>query len=153
MTRTTIDHHESDGLDFDLTGFEALADGIRKHTRSGGGMQQSVIDFDRARQERDAGMDRAIEHAERVDDSWPVVAYNFLCRYAHAHEYFDAWEVTAEAQRLGYGAPTTDKAWGSIFVKAVRNEIIEAWGVGRNPNRHASICIRYRSNVYSGSVA
>lgn len=121
--------------------------------KQGESMEQSVIDFEAARAERDAGMLQAINHAEDVDQEWPDVAYAFLCRYAAAHEHFEGWQVTQEAQRLGYGSPTTDRAWGSLYVKAQKEGVIAESGSGRNPYRHNSICIRYRSLLFVGVPA
>lgn len=114
---------------------------------------QLPIDFATARAARDAGMNQAIQHAERVDDEWPDLAYGFLYRYALTHELFEGWQVTAEAKRLGYDAPTDSRAWGSIYTKAIRNGVIAMVGTGRNPHRHASICPRYRSLVFAGVPA
>jgi hypothetical protein len=143
------DHGQEDAIPFDLDGFHALAEGIRKHTRSGG----AVLDFAQAREARDAGINQAIDHAERIDDEWPDLAYSFLCRYARTHQFFQGWEVTRDATLMGYGAPTDDRAWGALFLKAIRNQVIEISGVGRNPNRHASICPAYRSLVFVGGAA
>lgn len=116
-------------------------------------MDQQILDFESARIARDEGIAQSFNHAADVDDSWPEAAQGFLYRYALAHEYFDAWEVTNEAQRLGYAPATTDRAWGAIFIKGCRKGWIEQWGSGRNPNRHNSICIRYRSCVFVGVPA
>lgn len=113
----------------------------------------AIIDFERAKQDRDAGIAQSFDNAKASDDSWPSAAIGFPERFARTHEYFDAWEVTTEAAKLGYAPATTDKAWGAIFIKAVHRGLIEAWGMGRNPRRHASVCIRYRSLVYVGDVA
>jgi len=69
-------------------------------------------------QARDEGMMRALDHAERLDDEWPDRAYGFLCRYARAHEYFTIEEMTAEADRLGYGSPADGRAWGGVVRRA-----------------------------------
>lgn len=116
-------------------------------------MDQAVIDFERARQERDAGMQRSVQKAERIDDEWPEVAYSFLTRYARTHEFFQGWEVTRDAKAMGYGAPTDDRAWGAIYRRALQDGVMVVHGVGRNPNRHASICPRYQSLVYVGGAA
>ena len=153
MTRIH-DHGDNDSIPFDLTGFEALASGIRKHTRSGGAtMDRSVIDFDRARQERDSGMEQAVQHAECVDDAWPDVAYSFLVRYAWSHEQFISEECTAEADRLGYGSPADPRAWGAIFQRAARNGIIRRNGYGTSHRRHLSPTPLWQSLVYVGGAA
>lgn len=148
------DHGQDDALPFDLTGFEALVPAIRQHTRSGGAMQQQVIDFERMRQERDAGMERAIQHAEHIDDSWPDAALGFLYRYARAHAEFTVEEATAEATRLGYGSPADDRAWGSVVRRAaIRGFIRNTHTTRPRLKGHGSPGPVWESLVYVGSAA
>lgn len=116
-------------------------------------MQQGIIDMADARAKRDAGMLQAMHHAQDEDAEWPDVAYAFLVRYARTHEFFMGWECTAEANRLGYGSPTTSKSWGALYTKAQREGVIAKFGSGNDPHRHASICPRYRSLVFVGVPA
>ena len=99
--------------------------------------------------QRDVGMAKALNAAEDRDYEWPAIAYGFLCAYAGINEYFEAWHVTEAAKRMGYAAPTNDKAWGWIFRKAIKEGVMSIAGMGRNPNRHASACLRYKSLMYS----
>lgn len=138
-------------IEFDLAG--CAVDLIRKHLPNGGNVNQQPIDFEAARRERDAGMDRAHQHAERLDMDWPDTAYAFLVRYARANAELEGWQVTNEAKRLGYASPADDRAWGSVYRRAMKEGVIEVCGVGRNPNRHASICPRYRSLIFVGYAA
>ncbi|NII73937.1 tartrate dehydratase beta subunit/fumarate hydratase class I family protein [Dyella sp. SG562] len=112
-----------------------------------------IRSFAEAVAKRDAAMEQALSAAERQDDEWPELAYGFLYRYAQRHQEFEAWHVTQAAERMGYGAPTTDRAWGSIFRKAIREGVMTMVGLGKNPNRHASMCPRYRSMVFGGNAA
>jgi hypothetical protein len=114
---------------------------------------QLTIDFAAARAARDAGMSQDFQHAERVDEDWPDRAYSFLIGYAQTHEFFEGWHVTDAARRIGLGSPTTDKSWGSLYVKAQKEGVMVKCGSGRNPHRHNSICERYRSLVFAGSAA
>lgn len=114
---------------------------------------QGAFDFTAARRARDQGMQRAVDAAERHDDAWPDLAYAFLCRYARTHATFEGWHVTDAAKAQGYGSPTSDRAWGSIFTKAQREGVMVQDGAGRNPHRHDSICPRYRSLVFGGTAA
>ena len=113
-------------------------------------MNQLCIDFAAARAARDQGMHQALDHAAQNDDTWPDMAYAFLCRYARSHEFFEGRHVTEAARLCGCDAPTTGRAWGSLYVKAQKDGVMVKAGAGRNPHRHNSICERYRSLVFSG---
>lgn len=154
MSRTTIDHRESDGLDFDLSGFHAVTDHIRKHLpKREGAVEQQAIDFAAARAARDEGIQRSANKAARAAETWPEDAYNFLCRYARTHERFISEELTACADRMGYGAPTSSKAWGAIFQRASREGIIRRDGYGVSLRRHCSPSPMWHSMVYVGGAA
>lgn len=84
-------------------------------------------------QARDAGMAQAHDHAEEVDTTWPQRAYAHLLEYAHSHAQFISHDVTD-----GCPSPTTQKAWGAIFTKAVREGVIEKIGYGISDRRHCS---------------
>jgi len=113
-------------------------------------MNQVAFDFSAARAAANRGMRQALDHAEYTDQEWPDLAYAFLCRYARSHEFFEGWHVTEAARLCGYDAPTTGRAWGSLYVKAQKDGVMVKAGAGRNPHRHNSICERYRSLVFSG---
>jgi len=115
---------------------------------------QLSIDFATARAARDAGMQQALQHAERFDDEWPDLALAFLCRYAFTHEFFTVEEMTAEARRLGYGSPTDDRAWGSIIRKAACCDVIRRTGMTKPRLKgHASPGPVWQSLVFSGVPA
>jgi len=148
------DHGHNDGLDFDLTGFEALAAGIRKHTRSGGGMQSTVSDLAAAHTAANEGIAQSFHHAADVDDSWPDAALGFLYRYARTHAEFTIEEMTAEADRLGYGSPADSRAWGSIVRRAaIRGFILNTHTMRPRVKGHGAPGPVWRSLVYVGSAA
>lgn len=99
----------------------------------------------RARGERDAGICAAAEHADSVDPSWSFKAYAWLCQYAYDHQYLTCIPVTRQ-----FPSPTTNKAYGSLFVKAQRDGIIEKVGYVENPERHNSPTPQYRSLIWKG---
>lgn len=94
---------------------------------------------------RDEGMATALSHADRVDPSWAAQAYAWLCQYAYEHQYLTCIPVTS-----GFPSPTTNKAFGSLFVKAQREGVIEKVGYVENPARHQSPTPQYRSLIYRG---
>lgn len=151
---TRIHDHDLPPLELDLSGWQPVVVAIRKQIaqkREEQNMQP--IDFAAARAQRDAGMQQAMEAAERRDDAWPELAYGFLCRYARTHEQFISEDATAEADRMGYGSPADDRAWGPVFQRAARNNIIQRIGYGTSRRRHLSPTPLWRSLVFSGSVA
>lgn len=109
--------------------------------------------MDDARAARDAGMQRAIDHAADVCMDWPARAYAFLTRFARTHESFISEECTEEAERLGFGPPTDPRAWGAIFQKASRSGVIARDGFGISQRRHLSPTPLWRSLVFAGHVA
>lgn len=114
---------------------------------------QQIFDFTAARAARDAGMTQALEHAERVNDEWPDMAYAFLCRYARGHAEFISETLTNEAIRMGYGSPADARSWGSLFAKAARAGVIQRIGYGVSQRRHCSPTPLWRSLVFVGSAA
>lgn len=112
-----------------------------------------IHSFAEAVAKRDAGIEQALDAAVRRDDEWADTAYGFLYNYARMHSSFEGWHVTQAADRMGYGSPADSRAWGGIFRRAIREGVMAMDGVGKNPNRHASVCPRYRSLVFGGSAA
>ncbi|NII73232.1 hypothetical protein FHW84_001801 [Dyella sp. SG562] len=153
---TTIHDHSLPPLEPDLVGWEPVVGAIRKQIaqrREELNMQQSVLDFTAARADRDAGMSRAHDAAARRDEDWPDAAYGFLVRYARTHEQFISEELTAMADRMGYSSPADPRAWGAIFQRAARNNIIQRIGYGVSQRRHLSPTPLWRSLVFGGSAA
>lgn len=102
-----------------------------------------------ARQERDAGMARALQHAEAEVPAWGSLALSYLRRYAETHERFPGWFVTHAAGLSGaVPMPPTGKSWGAIFTKAARLGWIAKDGYAQDPNRHANPCPVWRSRVF-----
>lgn len=114
-------------------------------------MTQLAIDFDAARQHRDAGMARAAEHAERVCDGWAEQAYAFLVTFAKRTDLFISEDVSDASKAEGLPQPPTDRAWGSVYRRAIKAGVIVQDGSGRSRRRHCSICPRWRSMVTTWS--
>ncbi len=105
-------------------------------------MSQLAIDFsapiDRARAGRDSGMQRAQEHAEDVAPGWADRAFAALCAYAKLAGRFTSYEFRMTAYSQGLDAPPTDKAFGPVFLRAVKAGVIQKTGYAQHPERHAS---------------
>ena len=96
--------------------------------------------FASARAARDAGMARALDHAEAVEPRWGDVAYQALTtfvRWYTAPGPFTSFEFR-EWARPRLSAPPTDKAFGPVFVRAARAGIIRKVGYAPHPERHGS---------------
>jgi hypothetical protein len=113
---------------------------------------QGVFNFAAARADRNAGMQRATDHAAHDCIDWPDCAYAFLLDFAKRHATFQSEDVS-DASKLdtSFPQPPTDRAWGSLYVKAQNAGVIEPCGMARSRRRHASICILWRSTTFAGA--
>jgi hypothetical protein len=117
-------------------------------------MSAQPIDFFTARSLRNHGMQQAIDHAQDLCFDWPERAYAFLEQFARANPEFISEDVSDASKSVtGFPQPPSDRAWGSVYVKAARAGLIEQCGAGRSRRRHASICPKWRSLVYAGGAA
>lgn len=116
-------------------------------------VDQLPIDFTAARAARDLGMERAAVHADRTEPSWSLTAYTFLSTYARQHHTF-----TAEEVRLAAGdqvpTPPDNRAWGAVFNKAVRANMVRGIGfmTARDPKVHCNNIRLWQSLVYPGAT-
>jgi len=95
---------------------------------------------------RDAGIAQAADHAASVDISWADRAYEHLTTYAEAHNSFISHDVTD-----GLVSPTSQKAWGAVFVRAVRAGVIEKVGFGISGRRNMSPTPLWHSRIRSAA--
>jgi hypothetical protein len=105
-----------------------------------------------ARAERNEGMRRAVEHADRTDENWSGKAYDFLVEFAKVNEQFISEDVSDASKEMGLPQPPTDRAWGTVYRKAAKNEVITQVGTGRSRRRHASICPMWGSLVFKAEA-
>lgn len=115
--------------------------------------QLTLDDYAAAKAERDAGMRLAADHAEDTSPGWNDRAYAFLVAFARTHDEFISEDVSDASKAGDFPQPPTDRAWGSVYRKACKNDIIIQVGTGRSRRRHASICPRWGSLVYQGAAA
>lgn len=106
--------------------------------------------FQHAEAQRDLGMMRAARHAETVHVGWNDQAYAFLEAFAKQHKDFISEDVSDASKKVEFPQPPTDRAWGSVYRKAIKEGIILQVGAGRSRRRHASICPRWGSLIYRG---
>ena len=97
---------------------------------------------------RDAGMQRALDHACREHPDWSDLAYAFLVRFCRSHAIFISEDVSDASIEWGMVQPPTLRSWGNVYRQAQRDGVISMCGVGKSRRRHASICPQWLSNVY-----
>lgn len=109
---------------------------------------QHVIDFEAARKARDAGIDRAVAHAEAALRNWAETAYNFLVEFARQNPSFTTEDVRQEA---GAAVPTPPdkRAWGGVMQRAARAGIVVAAGfvTAKSPKVHCQNIRLWRSTL------
>lgn len=103
--------------------------------------------FTYARSERDIGITRAGDAAERNEQGWSDRAYQWICRYARENQKFISEDCTDAAAAVGLISPADPRAWGGPFKKASRNRIIVRAGFGVSKRRHLSPTILWASQV------
>lgn len=99
--------------------------------------------------ERNEAMNRVEVKAEKNHPGWGSLAYLYLEAYARSHDVFYSFEVTALFREQGFVQPTTDRAWGPIYMMAVKNDLIETHPVVKqHPERHATKVLGWKSKVF-----
>lgn len=97
-----------------------------------------VLDIKQARVERDKGIEKAITHADETVDQWSNRAFVFLLKFLNNHNGpFMAEEVRSYAALMDFELPPSNRAWGAIVLKAVRNGLIERCGIQQVKNKKA----------------
>jgi hypothetical protein len=109
-------------------------------------MQQTALDFTAARARRDVGMQRAVDHADRVTDGWREIAISHVDDYARKRDTFLAEDVIA-ASAGKVPEPPTRKAWGAVIQRAAREGIIEKIGFAPAKTSNCSPKVLWRSRI------
>lgn len=100
---------------------------------------QLELDYTKAGEERDAGIEQAVSHANEVDPGWSDMAFQMLKDWlkgwpAGFKFLMEDFRVSASAH--GLPDPPTARAFGSIAVKARKAGLIIS--NGQQPTRSAS---------------
>lgn len=94
-------------------------------------MNQLPIDFTAAMDRRDLGVQRAADHANRVESEWTGQAIGFLTTFAHdIGRPFLIEEARAWAESKGCPPPPDARAWGSVARRCAAKKRIEKCGYG-----------------------
>lgn len=105
--------------------------------------------FAYAEEQAKAGMQRALETTEGHYPFWAEEAFAFLVRFAENRaEPFISEDVSdASREDPAFQQPISDKSWGGIYRRAIKENVIERAGAGRSRRRHNSICPRWQSLI------
>jgi len=76
---------------------------------------------------RDAGMTKAMEHADEETPKWNYNAYQFLLNYTKTNKEFMAEDVRLASEGI-VDEPPSKRAWGGIIVRAVKSGLIKRKG-------------------------
>ncbi len=115
--------------------------------------RSSKGDEEEGKQLAKEGMERATKHAEKVDPGWRKEAYEIVYACALRNEFITADDVWRGAHRWGLPAPPDNRAWGSIYVRAIRAVIIEKTGrftQTKRPIAHRMDIPIYHSLIFPG---
>ena len=84
---------------------------------------------------RDEGIDRSINHADRVEFDWSKGAYQLVSTMSGS---FTSEEVRQKADRIGFPSPPDARAWGGVMRRAKHNGLInfEGYQPSINPQAH-----------------
>jgi len=99
-------------------------------------MEQLELDNFKSEQNKQVGINKAIDSAELKQLSWKDEALKYLRQYPD--KSFMAEDVRVWAHRHGLIKPPSARAWGGIIQRAARLKIIRQTGFGfvNNPNAH-----------------
>lgn len=99
--------------------------------------QLTLFDRPTARQRRDDGMKRAERHA---GNAWSEAAYGYLMRFIACippDRRFMTEQVRQFAYHHGLSAPPSERAWGAVTIRAVKDGKIVQCGFGKVSNDKA----------------
>lgn len=87
---------------------------------------------------KELGITRAIEHADRVVESWSENAYRLFTDFCKTVTELKTEDARIYAESQGIEEPPTKRAWGAITLKAARAGVIIKKGVvySTNPKCH-----------------
>lgn len=111
-------------------------------------MTQSEFDFS-GETLRDAGIKKAVDHADEVKGGWSTLALTFVEHYAMNNSIFSGEKVRGASAGI-VPEPPHLRAWGGVILKAAKRGIICKRGYVQveNPNAHRANATLWQSNIY-----
>ncbi len=85
------------------------------------------LDLFLGKQLRDIGISQSMENADKQNEKWTFYAYQFLLDYIKLNKEFMAEDVRVASEGI-VQVPPSNRAWGGIFVKAVKSGLIKRKG-------------------------
>lgn len=103
-------------------------------------MNQLDLQLVSGREARDAGIERALDSAERKVSGWSDIAYGYLLEYLCHTRRFQVEDFRAWAYRTGLEAPPSERAFGGVILAAKRAGKVRFAGYEsvNNPRAHAT---------------
>ena len=111
-----------------------------------------AIDFTAATEARDLGVQRAADHANRVESEWTGQALGMLTAYAtSASEPFLIEQVRAWAEKHGLPEPPDARSWGAVTRRAAAKRLIEKVGYAPAASSNCSPKVQWRRLVQAAA--
>jgi hypothetical protein len=97
--------------------------------------------------QRDAGMQLAVQRADRRHDRWQDIALDAWLEYARTHVTFTTEDVRTASVHVP--VPPDKRAWGAVARRAAKEGIVQKIGMvqARSPTVHAMYVAHYESRV------
>lgn len=86
---------------------------------------------------KDAGIQKAVDHANQVHPSWSDRAYEFLLDYAASISGSFMAEEVRNASAGIIPEPPSRRAWGAVIIRAARAGVIRNIGYRKVSNERA----------------
>jgi hypothetical protein len=105
-----------------------------------------------AQQLADEGMQRAADHADRVEEGWSDRAYGLLEDFARAHCEFMTEDVRQWAhEKQALPKPPDPRAWGAVTARGINSKLIVRVGYRKTriPPAHSTPRPVWRSTIYA----
>ena len=102
--------------------------------------RQLAIDFTPALERAQLGMERAVNHANRVESEWSGQALGLLVAFARQHaEPFLIEEARRWAEANGLPPPPDARSWGTVTKRASIKKRIEKAGAAPAASSNCSL--------------
>ena len=85
---------------------------------------------------RDKGIKKALDNANNTHDKWSDKAYDFLLKYIKYQNQFMTEDVRIASEKA-IPKPPSNRAWGSVILKAAKSGLINRVGFANVKNAKA----------------
>ena len=85
---------------------------------------------------RDKGIKKALDSANNTHDKWSEKAYDFLLKYIKYQNQFMTEDVRVASEKA-IPKPPSNRAWGSVILKAAKSGLIHRVGFANVKNAKA----------------